>query len=220
MMIDTPFPPRDDADNAMTPASGHSTGSDPAARSCRVRVWDPLVRLSHWTLAVSFTVAFVTEDDLLTVHVRAGYLILGLVLFRFFWGFAGPRHARWSDFVRTPADIAAYLLDAARFRARRYLGHNPAGGVMVVALLLSLAATGLSGLALYEARDVSATVSGLTGGDTSGWLDVLEDVHEALANLTLILVVFHLAGVLFTSLQHGENLAKSMLTGHKQRKVP
>ena len=74
-----------------------------------VRVWDPLVRLFHWSLAIGFAVAFLTEDDLLALHVQAGYLILGLLLIRLLWGFAGPRHARWSDFVREPAAIAAYL---------------------------------------------------------------------------------------------------------------
>jgi hypothetical protein len=102
------------------PTPGHAAASAP-----QVRVWDPLLRIFHWGLAASFAVAFVAEDDFLSLHVQAGYLVLGLILFRFVWGFVGPRHARWSDFLREPAAVTAYLRDALRFRAGRHLGHRP-----------------------------------------------------------------------------------------------
>jgi cytochrome b len=181
-----------------------------------VRVWDPLVRLFHWSLAASFTIAFVTEDDLLVVHVWAGYAIFGLILVRMIWGFVGPRHARWSDFVKEPGEIMAYLKDAIRFRASRHLGHNPAGGAMVVALLVSLAATGLTGLAVYGAQELSGPLVPMLSGLSEGWAHLLEDGHEILANLTLLLVVLHLAGVAFASLQHRENLVRAMITGLKR----
>jgi cytochrome b len=184
-----------------------------------VRVWDPLVRTFHWSLAASFGICFVTEDDLLAIHVWAGYLILGLIVFRLIWGFVGPRHARWSDFVKEPPVIVAYLVDVVRFRARRHLGHNPAAGAMVVALIMSLAATGLSGLALYGAQELSGPLASLMRSVPEVWAHALEDVHEALANLTLLLVLFHLAGVALASLQHRENLVKSMITGYKLRKT-
>ena len=185
-----------------------------------VRVWDPLVRLFHWSLAIGFAVAFLTEDDLLALHVQAGYLILGLLLFRLVWGFVGPRHARWSDFVQEPAAIAAYLADAVRFRAGRHLGHNPAGGAMVVALMLSLVATSLSGLALYGGQELSGPLAFLVYWVPPAWSHALEDLHELLANLTLLLVVLHLAGVVLASLQHHENLVKSMITGYKRSETP
>ena len=181
-----------------------------------VRVWDPLVRIFHWGLAASFAIAFLTEDDLLVVHVWAGYTIFGLILVRLIWGLVGPRHARWSNFVREPGEIMAYLKDAVRFRAPRYLGHNPAGGAMVVALIVSLVATGLSGLAVYGAQELSGPLAPLFSGLSEVWAHVLEDVHEVLANLTLLLVLLHVAGVAFASLQHRENLVKAMITGMKR----
>jgi cytochrome b len=181
-----------------------------------VRVWDPLVRLFHWSLAGAFTIAFVSEDDLLAVHVWAGYLILGLILIRVLWGFVGPRHARWSDFVKEPTEIFTYLKAALRSRAARYLGHNPAGGAMVVALMLSLSVTSLTGLAVYGAEELSGPMAPLLSGLSEGWAHALEDIHELMANLTLILVLVHLAGVAIASLEHRENLVRAMITGLKR----
>lgn len=181
-----------------------------------VRVWDPLVRLFHWGLAGSFAIAFLTEDDLLALHVWAGYLILGLIFIRVLWGFVGTRHARWSDFVKQPTEIFTYLKATIRSRAARYLGHNPAGGAMVVALMLSVTLTGLSGLAVYGAQELSGPMAPLLSGLSEGWAHALEDIHEVMANLTLLLVLLHLAGVALASLQHRENLVRAMITGLKR----
>lgn len=181
-----------------------------------VRVWDPLVRLFHWGLAGSFAIAFLTEDDLLALHVWAGYLILGLIFIRVLWGFVGTRHARWSDFVKQPTEIFTYLKATIRSRAARYLGHNPAGGAMVVALMLSVTLTGLSGLAVYGAQELSGPMAPLLSGLSEGWAHALEDIHEVVANLTLLLVLLHLAGVALASLQHRENLVRAMITGLKR----
>ena len=181
-----------------------------------VRVWDPLVRMFHWGLAGSFAIAFLTEDDLLALHVWAGYLILGLIFIRVLWGFVGTRHARWSDFVKQPAEIFTYLKATIRSRAARYLGHNPAGGAMVVALMLSVTLTGLSGLAVYGAQELSGPMAPLLSGLSEGWAHALEDIHEVVANLTLLLVLLHLAGVALASLQHRENLVRAMITGLKR----
>jgi cytochrome b len=182
-----------------------------------VSVWDPLVRFFHWGLVASFTITFVTEDDLLGLHVQAGYVVLGLVSIRLLWGFVGPRYARWSDFVTGPAEILAYLKAVIQFRAARHLGHNPAGGAMVVALMLSLTATGISGVAVYGAQELSGPMAPLFIGLSDGWAHSLEDVHEVLANLTLLLVFLHLAGVAWACLQHRENLVRAMITGRKRR---
>ena len=181
-----------------------------------VRVWDPLVRVFHWGLAGSFAIAFLTEDDLLALHVWAGYLILGLIFIRVLWGFVGTRHARWSDFVKQPTEIFTYLKAAIRSRAARYLGHNPAGGAMVVALMLSVTLTGLSGLAVYGAQELSGPMAPWFSGLSEGWAHALEDIHEVVANLTLLLVLLHLAGVALASLQHRENLVRAMITGLKR----
>lgn len=188
-----------------------------APHTAKVRVWDPLVRLFHWALAAAFTVAYVIEDDWLALHVWTGYLILVLVGVRLLWGFVGPRHARWTDFVKTPAEILAYLRRAVRPGAARYLGHNPAGGAMVVALIASLAVTVLSGLAVYGGQELSGPLA-LLGATPEAWAHVLEDLHEIMANLTLALVVMHVGGVLWSSLQYRENLIVAMVTGYKRSK--
>ena len=184
-----------------------------------VRTWDLLIRLFHWTLVAAFFTAYLTEDDWMSLHVLAGYTVLGLVLFRIVWGLIGTRHARFTDFICSPASTLAYLKDIIAFRARRYLGHNPAGGAMVIALLFSLTATAISGLALYGYEEFSGPLAGLMG-NTPDWLgDSLEDVHEFFANFTLMLVLLHVAGVVIASLQHGENLVRSMFTGIKQKEL-
>ena len=179
-----------------------------------IQVWDPALRLFHWTLAGSFMVAYVTEDDWMMLHVNAGYLIGILIALRLVWGFIGPRHARFSDFVRTPLEVLAYARDAVRLQAPRYIGHNPAAGAMVVALLVCLTLTVLTGIALYGTTDFAGPLAGVWRGEVAA--DVLEEIHEAGANLTLFLVVLHLGGVLFTSVEQGENLVKSMITGRKK----
>src|SRR5579884_3772962 len=106
-----------------------------------VKVWDPFVRVFHWSLAGLFLIAFVTGDEIEKVHIAAGYVIAGLVAARILWGFFGPRHARFSSFVRPPKEVLGYLRDILLLRAPRFIGHNPAGGAMIVALLAMLTGT-------------------------------------------------------------------------------
>lgn len=181
-----------------------------------VKVWDPLVRVFHWALVTVFAVAFLTEDEWLDLHVLAGYTVLGLVGLRLVWGVIGTRHARFRDFVRRPSAVLAYLGDLLRGRARRYLGHNPAGGAMIVALLAGLALSAATGLLVYGASEAAGPFAGLVG---AGWAEPLEAVHEVLANLTLILAGAHVAGVLASSLLHRENLVRAMVTGTKAREI-
>jgi cytochrome b len=203
---------------ALTPEStAIDRGADAAPPRDRVRVWDPLVRVFHWSLVGAFATAFIVEDDLLGVHVWAGYLVLALIAVRLVWGLIGTRHARFTDFVRGPRQVLAYIGDALRLRAPRHLGHNPAGGAMVVALLVLVAATGLCGLALYGAQELSGPLAPLMGGLPPAWGEALEETHEVLANLTLAFIVAHVAGVIFSSLAHRENLVTAMITGRKRR---
>lgn len=168
-----------------------------------IKVWDPLLRLFHWSLVLSFAVAYATEDDLMRVHLFAGYLILGLLIFRLLWGLIGPKYARFSDFVRPQKEIIAYLKQMTAFHTKRYLGHNPAGGAMVIALLTSLLVTTVTGFGAY----------GMLGFGT----ELLEEAHEFFASLTLLLVAIHVAGVILSSLIHGENLVRAMINGRKYR---
>lgn len=186
-------------------------------RTEQVRVWDPLVRIFHWSLVAAFATAFIVEDDLLGVHVWAGYLVLALIAVRLVWGIVGTRHARFTDFVRGPRQVLDYLRESLRLAAPRHLGHNPLGGAMVVALLALVGLTGLTGMALYGAQELSGPLAGLMSGTSPFVGEALEETHEVLANVTLVFIAAHVAGVLFSSFAHRENLIASMLTGRKRR---
>ena len=135
-----------------------------------VKVWDPAVRLFHWSLVAAFFIAYFTDEkDVRDIHVIAGYAVLGLLLFRIVWGFVGSRHARFSDFVGSPAKAVSYALQAVKGTAARHLGHNPAGGWMIVILLVSLLGTTVTGLAVYAADQHAGPLAGFfTAGSTSG----------------------------------------------------
>jgi len=201
-----------------------------------VRVWDIFVRSGHWVVAAAFFVAYLTEDDLLLLHVWAGYLLGALVVLRVLWGLVGPRHARFTDFVYRPRRVLGYLRDLALFRAPRYLGHSPAGGAMAVALWIGLLAAVWSGLELYAVEEgagpLAAASAARSQADAGLFAtaradedekdqeqeagDFWEEVHEVLADLVLLLVVLHIAGVALASLVHRENLARAMVTGMKR----
>jgi len=184
--------------------------------SGKIRVWDPVVRIFHWTLVLSFLVAWITGDELMTPHAWAGYLITILLLTRIVWGFIGTPHARFRDFVYSPSVIRDYFRKMFSRSEPRYLGHNPAGGVMVTLLILSLLITVISGMALYGNTDLAGPMAGIFQGETSA--DVFEEIHEFFTNFTLFLVILHVGGVIWSSFAHRENLAKSMLTGIKEVK--
>ena len=178
------------------------------------RVWDPFVRIGQWLLAAAFLVAYLTGEEWLTVHVVAGHVLAGVVVFRLGWGVIGTPPARFRSFVRPFAAVRDHLRDLARLRARPYAGHNPAGGWMVVALLSTLVLLSLSGLAVLGSEGggpLAGTAFATTLGE-EGW----EEVHEVLANLALGLVVVHVAGVLVESMLTGENLVRSMVDGMKR----
>jgi cytochrome b len=179
----------------------------------QVYVWDPFVRVFHWTLVAGFTVAYLTEDDLLTVHVWAGYVVGALIVARVIWGFVGPARARFSDFVYAPAATLGYVRDLVLFRAERHLGHSPGGGAMVVLLLLLLAATVVTGLVVYGGDQQAGPLAGMFTKDTG---EAMEEVHEVFANVTLALVLAHIAAVIFAGFVHRENLIRAMVTGYKR----
>jgi cytochrome b len=183
----------------------------------RTLVWDPVVRTFHWVLVAGFLTAYVVEPEDSQAHMWAGYIVLGLVLFRILWGFIGSRHARFSDFVYAPSAILAYLKDAIRLRAKRYVGHSPGGGAMVIVLLLALLATTVSGLMVYGADQHAGPLAGWMTGVSEGAEETLEELHETLANATLGLIVLHVIGVVLASLSHRENLVKAMFTGYKRK---
>lgn len=167
----------------------------------RTLVWDAPTRVFHWLLAASFALAWLTAEAerWQLAHVTAGYAVAGLVAFRLLWGVVGTRHARFGDFVRGPRAVRAYLGSLLRGRPRHHAGHNPAGALAILALLLLGLATAATGWADHF---------GLGGH----WL---EEVHEALAGAMLFVVAVHVAGVLAGSLLHRENLVAAMVHGRK-----
>jgi cytochrome b len=167
-----------------------------------VRVWDPFIRVFHWSLVVSIAVAWFTGDGWKALHLWAGYAAASLIALRIVYGFIGPANARFSSFVPRPSTLVGYVRDMIAGREARHLGHNPAGGAMIVALIVTLSSLCLTGW--LQTTD-------LFWGDE--WL---EEVHEALANGLLVLVALHVGGVILASLRHRENLVAAMVTGRKK----
>jgi cytochrome b len=170
------------------------------------RVWDPLVRIFHWSLALSFAVAWLTRHSSEDIHHLAGYAAGALVLIRVLWGFIGTPYARFAQFIRAPGTIASYIVDIATGREVRYLGHNPAGGAMVIVLMAAMAGAALTGWMM--------TTDAFYGVDWVGHM------HDLIGNGLLLLVLAHLAGVALASIRHRENLIGAMISGRKRAPAP
>lgn len=172
-------------------------------RRDRILVWDVAVRVFHWLLVAGVAVAWLSGGTGHRVHETVGFAVAGLLAFRFVWGVMGTPHARFSDFVHAPRTLRTYLADLASGRAARHLGHNPAGGYMIVAMLACLTIISLTG-----AMQLTNRFFGLS------WVETL---HHRASDGFLLLVPLHLAGVVASSLMHRENLVAAMLTGLKPR---
>lgn len=183
----------------------------------KVKVWDIWVRVFHWSLAALIAAAFIAGEDYLTAHASAGYVILFLIAGRVLWGFIGTRHARFSDFVHSPAKVAAYIKDMLVLRHRRHLGHNPAAGLMVVALIASATVTILTGMAVYGMDEAAGPFKWLATYGYDG--DMLEEVHGFFAWSTLAMAGLHVAAAALESLHFRENLTLSMITGYKKKEI-
>ncbi|NVK31029.1 MAG: cytochrome b/b6 domain-containing protein [Gammaproteobacteria bacterium] len=171
----------------------------------RILIWDIPTRVFHWLLAVSFVGAYLTAETekFRNLHLALGYTMLGLIVFRIFWGFAGTRYARFSSFRFGIGDVKTYL-QSLLSSPKHYLGHNPAGALAIFALMSLAVLTPLVGIALYFE----------VGGYSLE--ELWEESHEMLGNAMLLVVLGHLAGVVVSSVIHKENLVGSMINGHKQ----
>jgi cytochrome b len=176
-----------------------------AADEPTIRVWDRFVRLFHWSTATLVLIAFLTTDDMRWLHETAGYGVLALVAARIAWGLVGTRHALFISFIAGPRAILRYLRLLRDGRAPRYIGHNPAGGAMIVALLLLLVIVAGSGW--------------LSETDTYFGVPWVDHLHHISAHLLLVLVGLHVAGVVVSSWLHRENLVRAMITGRKRSKA-
>lgn len=168
----------------------------------KILVWDAPVRVFHWCLALSFAGAWLSAEaqGWRLVHVSLGYTVAVLVLLRLLWGVVGTRYARFSEFVRGPRAVRAYLGALRAGRAPRTVGHNPLGALAVLGLLALGLAVPLSGWAALNAL----------GGE------ILEEAHEVLGNAMLLLVGLHIAGVALASVLHRDRLVTAMVTGFKR----
>jgi len=211
-----------------------------------IKVWDIAIRVFHWTLVGCYALAFISPENIPKLHVFFGYSVLFLVLFRILYGFVGSKYARFSDFLCPPAQIADYLKGLLIRKPKHYVGHNPAGGLMIVILLLSLLALTLTGLKAYGIKghgplakhEISFMSKAFADSDDKDNHDEYdsrkrrsqknhrteknekdefwEEVHETIAHFTLFLISIHVLGVLISSLVHRENLIKAMITGRKR----
>lgn len=196
------------------------------------KVWDLAIRGFHWSLVLSFTIAYFTGDDADTLHAYASYIIIGLLSFRFIWGFIGSATARFRAFIYSPAETMRYARSFVTRNPIHYIGHNPLGALMVFVLLLFISLTCWSGLKVYAiegkgplAQEVNILIAPAYADDEElerknfdkqahrFW----KDVHEFLANFTLFLVITHIIGAVLASIVHGENLIKAMVTGRRER---
>lgn len=222
----------------------------------QVYVWDRVVRLFHWSLVLLFATSYLTGEEEHWFHVYSGYAIFSLVSLRVLWGLFGSKYARFGNFLYSPGAVVGYLKALVAGSPPRYLGHNPAGGIMVVALLAALYATTLSGMKLYAveegkgpfAQQMMLPVSSVayasddedefereheyageyeeedeySGGyehedehEEEEEEEYWEEIHETSINVLLLLVLIHIAGVIFSCWRHRENLVKAMITGKK-----
>ncbi|MFA6155811.1 cytochrome b/b6 domain-containing protein [Mesorhizobium sp.] len=177
-----------------------------STREATIKVWSLYVRLFHWSLVLCVAVAWLSSGEIMKVHVLAGYSAGVLIASRLIAGLAGSGYTRFRQFVRGPGAVSSYLADVANGHERRYLGHNPAGGAMVLALLACVAGIALTGWMQT----------------TDAWWGVawVEDTHKILGNGILVLIGLHVGGVLLASLRHHENLVRAMVTGRKRAPSP
>jgi cytochrome b len=159
------------------------------------------VRVFHWLLVFCFAGAYLSAESEVwrLLHVTLGYTLGGLLVFRLVWGLVGTRYARFANFVRGPGAVLRYLHSIKAKQPEHHLGHNPAGAVAIVLLIV---------LGLVVSATGYATFNDLG----PGWL---AELHDLAANAMLLVVVGHLVGVVTASLQHRENLVRAMLTGFK-----
>ena len=215
--------------------------------SNEIRVWDPLVRIFHWGLLLAFTIAYLSGDEENSLHIYSGYVVLGLIGFRVLWGLVGTRYARFSSFVYSPGAVVQYLKELFVKKPKHYLGHNPAGGAMVIAMLLCLFVVSVSGLKVYAIEEGLGPLAGESPvltiispayadddehdddddheayenghGEDEEAEEFWEEIHEGSSNLMLLLIFLHITGVIVSSRLHDENLVKAMFTGRKISKT-
>lgn len=175
-------------------------------------VWDLPVRLFHWSFVVTFAVSWASgQAEARDLHYASGMVLLGLVIFRLLWGLVGSPPARFGHFLNWPWAAIAYLRRSFRHNGPSHsFGHNPAGGLMVVALLVLAGLQSVSGMASTD----DVLFEGPLYGRLPNWLGrPLEIVHEPLSNILLLLALLHIAVILVYRIVKRENLVRAMILG-------
>jgi len=172
----------------------------------RIKVWDPFIRLFHWSLVILFAANALVVDDDSKLHIQVGYAILVLVGLRIIWGFVGTRHARFSDFPPSLAAGMEQVTEMATRRKRAHTGHSPLGALMIYNLILAILVISLSGYLMTT--------------DMFWGIEWPEELHEIAVAWAEISVVAHVVAVIFESRRLGVNLPRSMVTGYKVFKTP
>ena len=184
----------------LIPSSGVPSSSIPKMR--QVRVWDILVRITHWTVAAGIIANLLFTEDGSDLHAYVGYTVVGLVVIRLLWGLIGTRYARFTNFFPTPTRLKYHISDLSVRRVdEQHLGHNPLAALMILSLWAVIIGLGITGY-LMESEII-------------GNEDFLEDVHELLANSLYLLVPLHIIAAIAMSYWQRQNLIKSMITGNK-----
>jgi cytochrome b len=210
-----------------------------------IRVWDPLVRIFHWSLVLTFSISYLTGEEESNLHIYAGYTVLGLITFRMLWGFVGTRYARFGNFVHSPNAVIQYLKGLVAKKPKHHIGHNPAGGWMVITMLICLFVVTVSGLKVYAIEEGLGPLAGETSaltiisstnasstyddrdseygknrhGEDEDAEEFWEEIHEVSSNLMLLLIFLHITGVIVSGRLHDEHLVKAMFTGKKINKT-
>lgn len=166
-----------------------------------VKVWDPLVRIFHWSLVAAFTANALFTDPEEDLHETIGYIVLALVCVRILWGFIGTRHARFSDFPPSPKAAIGQVGSLLRWKRDPHAGHSPLGALMIYNLLATLLVIVASGWMMT----------------TNTWFGIkwVEELHELAVHWAELSVVLHVLAVVVESRRLGVNLPRSMLTGYK-----
>jgi cytochrome b len=178
-------------------------------------VWDLPLRVFHWLFAVSILASWVTAElglGWMQWHFYLGYWMIGLLIFRFIWGLIGPRHARFFSFLFTPASVWRYLRGLVKGSAPSTVGHNPAGGIMVLLMLILVGLQVSTGLFATDDVVWSGPYAPAVSKDTSRNLTT---IHHINFNLILATIVLHLGAIAFYAAVKRQNLVVPMLTGHK-----
>ena len=198
-------------------------------------VWDPIVRLTHWGIAIAVLINALVRDGGSLLHVSLGWLVMALLLLRLVWGVLGPSEARFSAFPPNPVAAVRHLGQLLSGRVEHYPSHNPAGALMAYAFWAALAVVAASGLVMTGGAtpmQVAAEKAAVASGDWSALIresdgespetdkrlrHTAEEVHEVASNLLLFLAALHVAGVFVEGRAMRRNLVKPMVLGDRRK---